>query len=263
VTEPDAASERAMSYLAMETGQKVAVGADEVRRGFNIEGDVFGLLTAVRIVDRSRRGNVWLLRCECGQYCTRSTAKLNYAKVNGFRTGCRQCVSKFRASGFSHRHTAATKAACARFISDGTLWGFWDEWNLSNAIRSDMEKEFGAPMEMGPFEIDSSLINGDFGEEPIEPMTMQEIAEQLGVSRERIRQLVTKALRRLRRTSCLRALREFLEFNDGFSGPCITGGRACTHVRRMDASGYLRCDICGTLHGTKWKLRPQSLTEAD
>ena len=58
---------------------------------------------------------------------------------------------------------------------------------------------------------EANVISRRFGLEDGREHTLQEIATGLGVSRERVRQIERKALRRLRFPSRLRPLRELLE----------------------------------------------------
>jgi len=59
-------------------------------------------------------------------------------------------------------------------------------------------------------EREARILRLYFGLEGQEPMTLEEIGSQLGITRERVRQLKEKALARLRHVSRARALESFL-----------------------------------------------------
>jgi RNA polymerase primary sigma factor len=58
------------------------------------------------------------------------------------------------------------------------------------------------------------LIDKRFGLTSGTPETLDEVGEQLSVSRERIRQMEAKALRKMKHPSRSRKLREYIEFLD-------------------------------------------------
>ena len=60
-------------------------------------------------------------------------------------------------------------------------------------------------------DVESGVIKMRFGFEDNDEMTMEQVASSLGVSRERVRQIEARALRRLRHPNVSRKLRWFLE----------------------------------------------------
>ncbi len=78
-----------------------------------------------------------------------------------------------------------------------------------NIIQEVLEKEVYDLLEKLP-EKERRVIELRFGLSGEEPKTLREIGEALGVSRERVRQLETRALRKLRSLAMKRHLRDFL-----------------------------------------------------
>jgi RNA polymerase primary sigma factor len=57
---------------------------------------------------------------------------------------------------------------------------------------------------------DRQVLGLRFGLSGNEALTLQAVADVLTVSRERVRQIESRALRKLRRTAAVRSLREFM-----------------------------------------------------
>lgn len=60
-------------------------------------------------------------------------------------------------------------------------------------------------------ERESEIIKMRFGFKEIGPMTLPEIAVQFGISRERVRQIEIKTMKKLRHPSRSRSIRDYLE----------------------------------------------------
>lgn len=68
--------------------------------GASIAGGRFGLLTAIRIVEKTDQGNRWLLQCDCGRYAVRTAGSLRQAARTGGEPQCSECLAQLR-SGIS------------------------------------------------------------------------------------------------------------------------------------------------------------------
>jgi RNA polymerase primary sigma factor len=81
-----------------------------------------------------------------------------------------------------------------------------DEDTYSNALVEDMEKALDTLSER-----EKSILTMYFGINGEEPLTLEEIGAELGLTRERIRQIKEKAIQRLRHSTRARYLRGYIE----------------------------------------------------
>src|SRR5207253_10673743 len=84
-------------------------------------------------------------------------------------------------------------------------------------------------------EREAKILRLYFGLEGQEPMTLEKIGTQLGITRERVRQIKEKALARLRHVSRARALESFL-FKDEAGPRCAV--RGCLRCNRAPRTAY-------------------------
>ncbi|MCU0633972.1 MAG: RNA polymerase sigma factor RpoD/SigA [Gemmatimonadaceae bacterium] len=80
-----------------------------------------------------------------------------------------------------------------------------DEQIFDKALAEVIEESLGALKER-----EARILRLYFGLDGAEPMTLEEIGEKMGITRERVRQIKEKALSRLRHVSRARALESFL-----------------------------------------------------
>ncbi|MYF75296.1 MAG: sigma-70 family RNA polymerase sigma factor, partial [Gemmatimonadetes bacterium] len=80
-----------------------------------------------------------------------------------------------------------------------------DDPLLDDALRREIEKALAT---LTPRE--AEVITLYFGINREQPLTLEEIGERFGLTRERVRQIKEKALRRLRHTSRSRPLKSYL-----------------------------------------------------
>ena len=80
-----------------------------------------------------------------------------------------------------------------------------DEQTFEHALTESIEKVLGSLKER-----EAKILRLYFGLDGKEPMTLEEIGSDLGITRERVRQIKEKALSRLRHISKARALESFL-----------------------------------------------------
>ncbi|MCU0647261.1 MAG: RNA polymerase sigma factor RpoD/SigA [Gemmatimonadaceae bacterium] len=80
-----------------------------------------------------------------------------------------------------------------------------DEQIFDKALAEVIEESLGALKER-----EARILRLYFGLDGSEPMTLEEIGEKMGITRERVRQIKEKALSRLRHVSRARALESFL-----------------------------------------------------
>lgn len=81
-----------------------------------------------------------------------------------------------------------------------------DEDTYSNALVEDMEKALDTLSER-----EKTILTMYFGINGDEPLTLEEIGAELGLTRERIRQIKEKAIQRLRHSTRARYLRGYIE----------------------------------------------------
>jgi len=81
-----------------------------------------------------------------------------------------------------------------------------DEDTYSNALVEDMEKALDTLSER-----EKNILTMYFGINGEEPLTLEEIGAELGLTRERIRQIKEKAIQRLRHSTRARYLRGYIE----------------------------------------------------
>jgi RNA polymerase primary sigma factor len=80
-----------------------------------------------------------------------------------------------------------------------------DEQTFEKALTQAIEDSLGSLKER-----ESKILRLYFGIDDTEPMTLEEIGSQLGITRERVRQIKEKALSRLRHVSRSKSLESFL-----------------------------------------------------
>jgi len=80
-----------------------------------------------------------------------------------------------------------------------------DETLLSDSLRREIQKALSTLTQR-----EAEVISLYFGINREEPLTLEQIGERFGLTRERVRQIKEKAIRRLRHTSRSRPLRAYL-----------------------------------------------------
>lgn len=114
-----------------------------VGRGADVSGRRFGLLTAVRVVEKGERGNVWLLQCDCGRFAKRSLTRLNQSTRDGHEPMCRECQFElFRGARVERRSSSGARWAW-QFASTGLLYSENAEARYRDDIRSAIADRLG------------------------------------------------------------------------------------------------------------------------
>jgi hypothetical protein len=131
-TRKNTAGEPAQRLLALPTGQVVRAPVIYTERGLDLTGRRFGALTALRVVQRSQAGNVWLCSCDCGSYALRTAAALNYRTKLGQQPACRACVGEARSGGYLARLEELRGILVLAFHLTGELYtARWEERELA------------------------------------------------------------------------------------------------------------------------------------
>lgn len=118
------------------------------------EGVRVGELTGIRVVEKCpSRGNVWLMRCDCGRYALRGSGQLNQAIKRGSEPACSECLAELRGGHFASKReqSEARKAEYyRRALSGEPLWTYEETRNLVERIREDCAGTFGFMPEPAP-----------------------------------------------------------------------------------------------------------------
>ncbi len=112
-------------------------------RGHDIAGKRFGMLTAIRPVERNKQGIVWICRCDCGGLALRAVARLNRAKKEGQQSGCRLCNEEVFRGYLEAKRLGWLETLSARVAAGYGLWTQWDDVRLSKRIRDDIAESEG------------------------------------------------------------------------------------------------------------------------
>ena len=168
-------------------------------------GDRFGSLTVMECMGAHSQGHEYLLECDCGRQTFRTTGYLNQAIKRGYEPCCYECWWELRRGWAINRRQMRGE----RFLEA------WAEWKSLYASSYDeretrvLLEEAGLEPELGITVFVPEELPSKGGEQP-EGMTLQEIADNFEITRERIRQIESRALRKLRHPSRSRYLREFV-----------------------------------------------------
>ncbi len=97
---------------------------------------------------------------------------------------------------------------------DTTIGSFIEDTSIQNPIDAFNQTEFHTALSKALESLDekeSQVLAMRFGLDGNKPMTLEDIGKQFGVTRERIRQIETKAMRKLRHPSRSKILKEFID----------------------------------------------------
>lgn len=80
-----------MSLIYARSGQVIDAPVIHTDRGLDLTDKRFGRLVALRVVDTSKDGNVWLCQCDCGSVALRTASRLQDAMKHGRAPECNEC----------------------------------------------------------------------------------------------------------------------------------------------------------------------------
>lgn len=117
--------------------------------GADVTGIQFGLLTAMRVVEKTNLGNSWLLMCECGRHAVRRLAVLRAAVRDGREPMCSVCLSEMTSGMLIARAEAMASTYADLYAMIGSLYSEAAEERLSDLIRDDVASYLGFRPEPG------------------------------------------------------------------------------------------------------------------
>jgi len=171
-------------------------------RAHDIQGQVFGALTALRPVGNTQRGVLWLCECECGRHAIRTTAALRMAVKNHQESQCIECQRELFRGRVKYKTEWFKEFYLLYWHDRGTLY---TEGQLK-AIKRDIKEGLRA-IDFPVGEPTPELLDGHGYDQP-EPYgalsdgqehTLAEIGLVFDVNRERIRQICVGAMGKLLR----------------------------------------------------------------
>lgn len=245
------------------SGQSLPEEIELPERAHDIQGRVFGALTALRPVDKNQRGVLWLCECECGRHAIRTTARLQQAKKNNVESQCATCQRELYRGVLSVRADFWREFYLLHWYEHGSLYTERQLDAIEDHITEDLrEMDFpvGEPLP------DTSDGNGIVQPERYYEMicdepgqTLKEIGLVFGVNRERVRQICLIAMNKL-----LRKHRRLLTslFTGEFDWRAVTleappefTGCGCKRYERS-APGHIYCRSCGQV----WPMDERQIT---
>ena len=111
--------------------------------GIDIAGEQFGLLTALRPVDKRDGDFVWVCRCQCGNFALRKVAYLRYARKKGRESACAECNTEVKSGYFENKRRVKAEHLTGRALSGEGLWNYWEESSLTDTIRNEIAEYLG------------------------------------------------------------------------------------------------------------------------
>jgi hypothetical protein len=249
-----------------------------IGKGHDITGRTFGLLTAVRCVERSEAGNRWLLQCECGRW----------AIHGGVESMCSECANE----RWTRKYADFRSGFALMFDATGALYSRWSDERHKADIASGCAEALGVTIDLAlpvsfaqandveeasPFSSSplrqlqapkdyqykcitcDALFTTGFGclscIEPvcfdcvdmeihecwIAPQTLEQVGTSIGRSREAVRHIEATALRKIARAMKL------LVADDAIR-PQMSGGRERSHCGEFvsrTSYGLHYCPRCG------------------
>ena len=189
-----------------------AIGLDEPKaRGCVEVGERFGELVALKIHAADRRGHIWLCECDCGRLALRHAVDLRRSVREGHCPMCAQCLRELRRGlRVAKNETAARRRSfiARAFVETGSLYA--NGWEAAEII--ELRRELGLRDPPPPEPVrDTETLGSDTGPAPRYAMSLSEIAREFDCTRECIRQIEARALRKLRHPSRLHILAEFVD----------------------------------------------------
>lgn len=150
-----------MRTIETENGQVVVADRLHEGRGHNIEGKVFGRLTAVRVVSSDGRRNLWLCRCECGRYTTRTVGGLKCSVKSGCKPACMECVTRYRKSYVSRTRESRREWYLSSYQTSGSLYTFDTLRRMAEDIASEINLTLGAGIDLEELRIQPDVLSLD------------------------------------------------------------------------------------------------------
>lgn len=121
----------------------------ESHRGQDLKNQRFGELVVVRAVDRSRKGILWLCRCDCGRVALRSTSALRRSVKLGHTPTCLRCFSELRRGLFLQRTVDRAGFWLKAWLETGSLYSAdWSDREKDRIVDEVVEGGLPRPEEI-------------------------------------------------------------------------------------------------------------------
>jgi len=254
---------------------------DLPRLAYDIHGQAFGALTALRPIGNGRRGVLWLCGCECGRHAIRTTAALRQAKKNNKEAQCIECLRELHRGRLNHRTEWYHEFYLLHWYEHGSLYTYGQLEAIERHITQDLRA-----IEFPVGEPPPDVLDGHGYDQP-EPYdavsdgnnyTLSEIGVEFDLSPERVRQIFLIAARKLihghRRLLVSLLTGEFDWQIDAVKNAITTkkseaeaeadpefSGCRCKAYERS-APGYIYCCTCWRVWRVSERQARRALTEA-
>lgn len=219
----------------------------------DIQGEVFGKLTALRPVGRNRLGILWLCECECGRHAIRQTAALRRASRENMEAQCVECLHELSRGATKANAERWHEFYLAYWYEHGTLY---TDNQLEATKRLIVEELRALDFPVGEPQEDEHDSHEYDQPEPYGALsdgtsyTLDEIGLEFDISRERVRQICLNGMRKLiykhRRLLFSLFTGEFdwasAKLEKIGIAPEFVGCRHKTYER--SAPGYIYCRTC-------------------